>query len=203
MLFVLMAERRQFVQILIAIVLDASSATPDLKRHYKAEHADDPFYPSPALMSSKALAMLRSWTLAKPQSVLGALPGEPDPSHFELTGEMGDDEPLAKKSSTAPKKQARKSSNSVKKSKAGKSSGEEDEDAAIVLAGARVGACEFVWTLLSGQAAKRKQTEDGDEMDWEYQEGDPICSKGWDLLDVFVQGWEAESTQAFEGGQSH
>jgi hypothetical protein len=188
------------VQILIAVVLDPTCATGD-KKLFKPEHQSDPLFSSAAVLSAKALAILRSWTQARPMNVLGALPGEPDPTWFELTGEVGDlDKPVASTSKAKP----RTSEPSTKKppAKGRKSSDDDDEDVPLVQAAARVAACAFVWEMLCGRAASPKQKK-GKTVTWSMPERNPLCSRAWNLLDVFVGGWEAEKKQPYAGLPAH
>ena len=214
----LSATRRLFVNVLMAIALDPKKTILRNKRITKQEHAQDPLYTSTTLVSARALSILRSWAKAKLENVLIGLPGEPEPGPFELTGEIGDDEPLAKPLVSKPTSRVTKLTTKAAETKAAEkaanaesrpakkprvdpnASDTEDEGGPVVQVGNQISEMPFVWDVLCRPPPKKLRKNEEAAQEVPFDPTDPFYSPMcWELLDIFVEGWETDANQPYQG----
>lgn len=65
-------------------------------------------------------------------------------------------------------------------------------DGHLGIAGKRVGRCKDLWSLLGGSA---RREEEGKR---ESTRESPVIAKGWEVLEMILEGWEREANESSE-----
>lgn len=206
-------QRRTHIRSLIAIVLNPHDCVVDKKAFPVTD--PDPYITSARSVSQRALSLLTAALHTNPLGVLRALPGY-DPCTKTEAGEPGDPSyrhvhilvPSKASTSAHPSSSGAKrmSSGKAKKRKSRASDvsvamqeaeSDSDDDAPVQIAGRRIGQAENIWSLLGGNATKKRRSSQPFS-----EQPDQISTAGWYLLETLIEGWESDGLRKGKAAES-